>query len=302
MRLAHQKSETSKLESAVDSSSFQMMNISETEFTSLSHLIYEKFGINLTEQKRLLLVGRLQKVIKLKGFRTFQEYYDHLIRDQSGKALEELAIKVSTNHTFFYRESDHFELFENTVLPELVENHKARNNYDIRIWSAGCSSGEEPYTLAMLMLRYFGVEYSKWSAGILATDISTKMLEHAMIGEYSKDRLDLLPKNLRDKFFIKLSDDRYSVCDQLKKEVVFRKLNLMNEKFPFRKQFDLIFCRNVMIYFDERTREELVKRLYENLVTDGYLFIGHSESLRVEKDMFKFICPAVYRKGQKNEQ
>ena len=277
-------------------SSIHLMPISEEEFQALRKLVYDRFGINLTEQKRLLVVGRLQKVLKSRGFATFRDYYNFLVNDKSGKAIEELAARISTNHTFFYRESDHFEYFVNTVLPEAVQRHQRRNDLDLRIWCAGCSSGEEPYTLAMLLLEYFGAEYSRWKAGILATDISLKVLETAIKGVYNDERVKPLPENLKRKYLKHIGDDEWTVVDRIKSEITFRCLNLMNEKFPFRKQFDAIFCRNVMIYFDQPTRDGLVKRFDQCLAPGGILFIGHSESLRSVSCPLKYVMPAVYRK------
>lgn len=270
--------------------------ISDKEYKELTTLVYKNIGINLTEEKRNLLMGRLQKVLREKKFDSFEQYYKYVLNDKTGSALSELANYISTNHTFFYREKDHFEFFVKTALPELVERLKASKSNDIRIWSAGCSSGEEPYNLVMLMMNYFGSSYKQWNAGVLATDISEKALGTAKRGVYSYDRIKNLPMDFQKKYFRKVGDQEYEVIDEVKREVTYRKFNLMNETFPFKKPFDMIFCRNVMIYFDEITRETLVEKFYNFTADQGYFFIGHSETLKRDRHKFKFVFPALYKK------
>ncbi|NLO18844.1 MAG: protein-glutamate O-methyltransferase CheR [Ignavibacteria bacterium] len=272
------------------------IEITDKEFSALSSLVYNKIGIKLTEQKKTLLMGRLQKLLREYKFATFQEYYEYIINEKSGSALSELANYISTNHTFFYREHDHFEFFYQKALPEIERKLKSTNTKDIRIWSAGCSSGEEPYTLIMLMLEYFGNNYYNYQAGILATDISEKALKYANDGIYPEDRVRPLPDKLKKKYFTKAENGNWKIVDKVKKEVTFRKFNLISERYPFKKHFDIIFCRNVMIYFDDITREKLVGNFYNFTVPSGYLFIGHSETLNRTKTNYKFIMPALYQK------
>lgn len=276
----------------------QLMQITETEFNSIRDLVYSRFGIKLGAEKRSLVVGRLQKVLHSRGFNSFQEYYDFVVGDASGQAIAELAARISTNHTFFYRESDHFDFFVKTALPEVVSRHQKRNDRDLRIWCAGCSSGEEPYTLVMLMKEYFGLSYKDWNAGVLATDISPRALASAKAGLYTSDRIEPLPEALRRKYFRSTDQELWQIDDGVKREVTLRSLNLMNRSFPFKRPFDIIFCRNVMIYFDQPTREQLVQRFTDNLVPGGYLFIGHSESLRREVCPLDYVMPALYRKRE----
>lgn len=272
------------------------ITITENEFIALSNLVYDKIGIQLTDQKKTLLVGRLQKLLRAYRFKSFQEYYNYLINEKSGKAISELANYISTNHTFFYREHEHFEFFYKFALPEIEQKLKKSKTKDIRIWSAGCSSGEEPYTLIMLMLEYFGKEYKNYDAGILATDISEKALKYAIEGIYLDEKVNSLPDNYKKKYFTKNSDGTWKIADIIKKEVTFRKFNLISEVYPFKKKFDIIFCRNVMIYFDDITREKLVEKFYNFTAPMGYFFIGHSETLNRTKSQFKFIMPALYQK------
>jgi chemotaxis protein methyltransferase CheR len=272
------------------------VNISDREFHLLSTLVYEKFGINLTQEKRALLVGRLGKLLRSGGFKDFKAYYDYLLADATGSALDSLINRISTNYTFFYRESEHFDFFSSVVLPELDGRMRREKYRDLRLWCAGCSSGQEPYILAMLLLEYFGKEYGGWKAGLLATDISAKALEIATRGIYPEEALDRLPASLKRRYFKKAGQQEYEVKGRVKNEITFRRFNLMNERFPFRKPFHVIFCRNVMIYFDQPTRDGLIRRFYENMVPEGYLFIGHSETLGRKQTLFEYVRPALYRR------
>ncbi len=274
-----------------------MISINDSEFSAIRKLVYNNFGINLTEQKRSLVVGRLQKLLQEKKITRFSDYYKYVLADHTNQALGELVNRISTNHTFFFREKDHFDFFSQVVLPKAVERLKKKGSKDLRIWCAGCSYGDEPYTLVISMMEYFGAEYNLWDAGLLATDISEIALAGAKAGIYTEDRIKLVPPNLKHKYFKKLSDDSFSVSDRLKKEITFRRFNLMNRQIPFNKPFDLISCRNVMIYFDQPTREALIRRFYDLTVPGGFLYIGHSETLRKNDCPYEYVKPAIYRKG-----
>ncbi|MBF0396141.1 MAG: protein-glutamate O-methyltransferase CheR [Desulfobacterales bacterium] len=274
-----------------------MMSINDSEFKSISSLIYKNFGINLTNEKKSLVVGRLQKHIRQLGFDTFQEYFEYVKADTTGKALGELINRISTNHTYFFRENDHFDFFSKVFLPEIKGKLSKENTRDLRIWSAGCSSGEEPYTFVILMMEFFGAEYMTWDAGILATDISAKALYSASLGIYPEERTTLIPPHLKSKYLKKDEHGNWGAIDRVKKEVTFRRFNLKNINFPFKKKFHLISCRNVMIYFDQPTREALVNMFYNHTMPGGYLFVGHSESLLTDSCPYKFIKPAIYRKN-----
>ena len=270
--------------------------LTDQEFRLIRDLVYKRFGINLTEQKRSLIVGRLQKILSNEGFSTFREYYDHVIGDHSGQALLVLVNRISTNYTYFNREKVHFDFFVNQALPAVVAELQRRNSHDLRIWSAGCSSGEEPYMLAMLLLEFFGKEYALWNGGVLATDISEQVLARADGGIYSREHIGKLPQDLVRKYFRPKENDCWQVIDRLRKEVVFRRFNLMSQCFPFRKPFQIVFCRNVMIYFDQQTRNDLVRRFHAFMEPGGYFFIGHSETLGREQTLFKYVMPAVYQR------
>lgn len=275
-----------------------LMAISDTEFTRLRDLIYQRFGINLTEQKRSLLVGRLQKLMRQLNLPTFSDYFDYLGNDKTEAGLSELVDLISTNHTYFNREKDHFDYFSETALPAVINKLKKQNRKDLRIWCAGCSSGEEPYTLLMLMMEHLGADYGSWDAGILATDISDRALTIARRGTYATDRVMQLPEPLRRKYFTPAGQDEMAVIDKIKKEATFRRFNLMNTTFPFKKPFQMIFCRNVMIYFDQPTRDALVDRYHQHTEPGGYLFIGHSETLGRSQTRYRYLKPALYQKGE----
>lgn len=270
-----------------------MVDISDKEYELLTDYILRNYGIKLGKRKKSLVVGRLQNVLLQKRFNSFLEYYNYVISDKTGEAAVTLLNKITTNHTFFMREPAHFYYFKDTVLPYLTETV---NDKDLRIWSAGCSTGEEAYTLAMIMQDYYGHKKPLWDTRILATDISNKVLEAAQKGEYRNKDIELLPLHWRTNYFEKIDNDKSIVINKIKNEVIFRLFNLMNTSFPFKKKFHVIFCRNVMIYFDTKTRIELVSKFYDFMVPGGFLFIGHSESLNREKTRFKYVIPAVYRK------
>ncbi|MCB2308691.1 protein-glutamate O-methyltransferase CheR [Clostridium estertheticum] len=270
-----------------------MINLKESEFKELTGYMKANYGINLTE-KKLLIEGRLSNMIIEKGFTNFSDYLKFVFNDPSGNEISLLINKLTTNHTYFMREVEHFNYFRDTVMHYLESTCK---NKDLRIWSAGCSSGEEPYTLAMIIADYFGNQKPMWNTKILATDISQKVLEVAQMGLYSRDAVDTIPKYWRLKYFSKVDDENYQIGQEIKNEVIYRNFNLMTEVFPFKKKFHVIFCRNVMIYFEPKTKMELIKKFYDMTEIGGYLFLGHSESVNKTETNYKYIMPAVYRKG-----
>ncbi|WP_110482919.1 protein-glutamate O-methyltransferase [Borreliella afzelii] len=272
------------------------INITKDELLRLIKIVYNNFGINLSEKKKMLIESRLSSLLKVKGFKNFTEYIDFLEKSTGNLQLIELVDKISTNHTYFFRESKHFDFLNNKILPKLAEKILKSENSEIRIWSAGCSSGEEPYTIAMILKEYMENNKVNFKVKILATDISISVLHEAYEGIYPEDRTINLPKYLKTKYLNQLKDDKFQVKEILKKMVYFKKLNLMDEKFPFSKKFDLIFCRNVMIYFDEKTRNDLANKFNYYLKNDSYLLIGHSETIRGNKNL-KYIMPATYKKN-----
>ncbi|PXV95483.1 CheR-type MCP methyltransferase [Lachnotalea glycerini] len=270
-----------------------MINMSDEEFKLLSFYIKENSGINLRKEKKALLVGRLNNMLLELGMDNFMDYYKYLQNNTQGEELSKLIDKVTTNHTFFMREAEHFNYFTETVLPYFRKTIKDR---DFRIWCAASSSGEEPYTLAILLDEFFKPTGEIWDKKLLATDLSLKALEDAKRGIYNYEHISSLPKLWVLNYFDKISQTEYQVKNEMRKEVIYRRFNLLESVFPFKKKFHVIFCRNVMIYFDNPTKEALLNKLYDSLDYGGYLFIGHSESINREKTRFKYIKPAVYRK------
>ncbi|MDR1440342.1 MAG: protein-glutamate O-methyltransferase CheR [Clostridiales bacterium] len=268
------------------------ISITEKEFWQIVDLLKNKYGINLS-QKKNLIVGRLQNHLRRSNFESFSEFFDYVISDRTGEAITLLINKLTTNYTFFLREMEHFDYFKQTVLPHIVATEKGK---DMRIWSAGCSSGEEPYSIAMYVADYFGSNKNGWDSKILATDISERVLSLAADGKYLSESLEGLPAMWRANYFTKADGEYEQVVERLRREVIFRKFNLMESLFPFRKKFHIIWCRNVMIYFDAQTKKALIDKFYDQTETGGYLFIGHSESIARSDTKYKYIMPAIYRK------
>lgn len=272
------------------------MELSTREFCLIRNLVQDKFGIHLGEQKKSLVVQRLQKELWSGGFSSFEDYYDYVIRDSSGQALYNLGDLISTNHTYFFREGEHFNLLRKGVLPQLAAALKEKREKELRLWCAGCSSGEEPYTLAMI-LSEFAAEHSPGiDFYILGTDIAAPALQKAARGIYTKDEISRIPPIYRLRYFENLKDGTWRVDEKIRKRVLFRRLNLMRREYPFKRRFQIIFCRNVMIYFDEPTRNQQIERFYRQLEQGGYLFIGHSETLDRSTGFFRFVQPAVYQR------
>lgn len=270
------------------------MIITNKEFDILSKYIKKNYGINLNTTKKSLVVGRLEGTLAEGGFGNFSEYIDHLMKDSTGKAVANFVSKITVNYTFFMREADHFHYFGNEVLSYWCE--QVKDSRDLRIWSAGCSSGEEPYILAMIIADFLGINRGRWNGQILATDISERVLDKARSGVYNTDSIKDVPERWRKIYFNQINSENSEIVDSIKKEVIFRKFNLMCPSLPFKKKFHVIFCRNVMIYFDTKTKMELVKKFYDYTECGGYLFLGHSEFLGRNESNYKYVMPAVYRK------
>ena len=272
--------------------------LKESDYNKFSRYVYDTCGINLHEGKKQLVKARLGKILRQRDFRSFRQYHQHVVNDKSGNELILLLDSISTNLTYFFREPAHFEFLRKRALPEIMKNRKrpSRDNC-LRLWSAGCSSGEEAYSISMTISEALG-NREKWQYKIQATDLSTKVLATATSGIYEKMKIEKIPYDLRKKYFQK-GDNKWKgyfrVKRQVKEKISFRRLNF-SEDFCFREPFDVIFCRNVMIYFDNPTKEVLVGKFFRNLVSGGYFFIGHSESLTGLKHQFKYIQPSIYQK------
>ncbi len=268
-----------------------MKDITTREFNQLARYIQDVYGIYLKPEKKELLIARLHKILEEKGFENYEEYYKYVLSDK--KAQVTLVNQITTNYTYFMREAQHFRYFKEVVLPFWKRNIQ---DGDLRVWCAVCATGEEAYTLAILIHEVFSLEKGKWDTKLLATDISEKALEEAKLGIYQTDRLSELPMEWRRRYFKKLDTFHSRVNKELRDEIIYRYFNLMEKHFPFRRKFHVIFCRNVMIYFDEVTRQRLLKKMYDYLEVGGYLFIGQSETINAASYGFKYIMPAVYQK------
>lgn len=267
--------------------------MTDLEFRRISMFLKDRYGIDMTHKKEIM-DGRLSNMIRIRGFDSYDAYMNALMQDSSGEMEKELVNLLSTNHTYFMREFEHFEYMKKVVLPYLRKEEE--NTQDLRIWCGAASSGEEPYTLAMLLLDFFGLEHDKWDTTVLATDISTEVLQSAVRGVYKKEQIAELPDNWKRRFFKPVEDGEYfAVTDELKKEVLFRQFNLMDD-FPFRKKLHVIFLRNVMIYFDRPTKQSLIKKLYDVLEPGGYLFVGRTETIEKGNVPFELVEPSIFRK------
>jgi chemotaxis protein methyltransferase CheR len=263
--------------------------LSQREFDQISELAYKSCGIDLKNGKQELVQARLGKKIRQGQFASFKQYYDHVVADKSGEELIALLDALTTNFTSFLREAVHFEFLRKTILPGLTG--------EIRVWSAACSTGEEPYTIAFSLLEELGLPATP-RIHILATDISSKALAAAERGAYEADRFKEFPVDWPRKYLLRGADrweGWYRVKPSIRRTIEFRRFNLMEALRP-SKLFQVIFCRNVMIYFDKETQQRLVNRFASCLVPGGYLLIGHSESLTGLQHPYEYVKPAVYRK------
>ncbi|MBQ8568893.1 MAG: protein-glutamate O-methyltransferase CheR [Oscillospiraceae bacterium] len=267
-----------------------MLTLTDSDFLRLVDYMKSNYGINL-EKKRVLIEGRLGSIVRANGFESFKDYLDYAFQDPTGKETITLVNKLTTNHTFFMREPEHFEYMKTTVLPHIEATVKDR---DARIWCAASSTGQEPYTMAMVIDEYFGERKNLWDCKILATDLDTDVLRKAKNGIYTSEMMKDLPVEWRTKYFQRVGDDEYQVIERIRNEIVYKKFNLM-DPIKYKKPFDLISCRNVMIYFEADTKNKLIERFYDCTKEGGFLFIGHAEN--VSKDTrYKYIKPAIYRK------
>lgn len=271
-----------------------MLEIKQEDFIRLQNFVHSNYGIDLSKKKQLIQ-SRLHSTLQAHGFTDFSQYVNYIVKTKNNSDIENLLNKLTTNYTYFMREEEHFEFFRKTILPYLVATKKRKS---LNIWSAGCSSGEEPYTISMVIKDFLGAQASQWDTRVLATDISTDVLAMAKKGEYEAESLKNLPDPWKRRFFrtSPTTPGRVMVSDDLKNNVIFRTFNLM-DPIRFKTSFDVIFCRNVMIYFDQPTKDALVNRFYDATVPGGYLLIGHSESVNRAATRYDYVMPATYRKS-----
>ena len=268
------------------------MHIEDADYLRLQNYVKSNFGVNL-DKKRTLVEGRLSNMIVQEGYNGFHDYLEDVFGDKSGAKINTLMTKLTTNYTYFMREEKHYKFMTDVALPYWTSVLETR---DLRIWSAGCASGEEAYTTVMVLSEYFGANKNGWDTTVLATDISKRVLEMAKNGIYPEEHFEHVPAAWKAKYFNKVGAEEYKVTPQMAKEVVLGQFNLMDDFSRFKKKFHIIFCRNVMIYFDTPTKAILAKKFHDALEVGGYLFIGMSETLSGISGEFEHVSPAIYRR------
>lgn len=273
--------------------------LTDSEFELLRALVFELTGIKMSDVKRQMLKGRLSRRLRALNMTSFQDYYELLQAQPLGPETGEFISAVTTNKTDFYREAHHFTFVTDRVIPE-IEARLRMGSRRLRIWHAGCSTGEEAYTMSMALHEALA-NREPWFVQQLATDIDSRVLEHAVRGEYEIDGLRPVSTELRKHYFLRGRGQKSNLArvrPELAEWLTFRRLNLLVEPWPFAKttRFDVIFCRNVMIYFDKPTQQRLVERFHDLLEAGGYLFIGHSESLLGIDNGLASLGKTIYQK------
>lgn len=274
--------------------------LSAQDFSRFSQLVHEVCGIRLPPHKQSMLEARLRKRLRHLDLDSFQEYSEYVFSPSGReKELVNLIDVVTTNKTDFFRESAHFDFLVDVALPRLIHSYGVGINKKLRVWSAGCSTGEEPYTLAMVLNEY-AEKVPGFQFSILATDISTQVLETGKRGIYNENKVaEAIPGELKRKYLLRSKDPEKSlvrIVPELRSKVSFRHLNFMQEDYGIREPIDIVFCRNVIIYFDRSTQEKLLSRLCHHLFPGRYVFMGHSETVNGMNLPLSQVAPAVYRK------
>ncbi len=269
------------------------LTLKPSEFRQISQLVYDRFGLDLKKGKEALVAARLGQRLRKGGFNSFDDYYRHVLADKTGEALIQLIDSLTTNHTSFLRERAHFEFLSR------ASNEEFRDAATLEIWSAACSSGEEPYSIAMCLSEAMDRRGGKRrNVRILATDISTRVLNTAKRGVYAEERFRDVPPAWQKAYLLRGAGEckgLFKLRPKLISLVTFERLNLI-EPFRHKQLFHVIFCRNVMMYFDKGTQQDIVQRLSQCLQPGGYLFVGHSESLTGVEHELKYVQPATYRR------
>lgn len=267
----------------------------EADFEAVCKLLYKQAGISLNENKRDLVYGRLSRRLRALKIDSFEHYLGHLSSSEGVAERVHFVNALTTNLTAFFREPHHFDYLCKEVLPEAMRRHAGDRR--VRMWSAGCSTGEEPYSIAMVVREQLPPK-STWDVKLLATDLDSEVVATAKRGVYSAERISGLPKPRIGKWFKNVGGGASAgvqASDTLQEMITFKQLNLMQE-WPMRGPFDLIFCRNVVIYFDKPTQRKLFERYADILVEGGYLFLGHSESMHNVSERFELVGRTIYRK------
>lgn len=278
---------------------FSRIELTGKDFKRLASFIHERLGIKVPDFKRSMIESRLRKRLNVLGMKNYTQYCDFLFSGQGmDQELSEFTDVITTNKTDFFREPHHFKFIQEKALPDLIENTNAGVSRKLMAWSCACSRGDEPYTLAMVLSDY-GETLKRFDFSILATDISTRMLETAVRGIYEEQVVEPVPPEFKKKYLLRSKDRTRQIVrikPEIRKRIKFHRLNLMNSDFGLSHKMDILFCRNVIIYFDKPTTENLIARLCDNLAPGGYLFMGHSELLDVNRYPLVPVAPTIYQK------
>jgi len=277
----------------------QKMQLCESDFKFVCEFVYETTGIVLNDSKREMLYRRLTRIVRERKLNSFADYCQ-VLRDQPEQEKDFFINAITTNLTSFFRENHHFEYLTNEEIPSLIKKKTLGSNGKkrLRVWSSASSTGEEPYSIAITLLEAMKNEQVKWDVKILATDIDSDVLAKGKRGIYDINRIEDIPKRLKESYFFQgcgKSSQSVKVNDKLKNIITFKQLNLLHD-WPMKGPFDAIFCRNVIIYFDKKTQQELFSRYYEMLAPGGLLFLGHSENLGNYQQYFSNVGRTIFRK------
>ena len=277
-------------------------SLSDSEFDVISKIIYKETRIIMGAQKKTLVTSRLGKRIKALNIENFKSYIEYLNSEKGKEELGNFINSVTTNKTDFFRENKHFEYMKSTFLPNWEKSYKEGKVKNLRIWSAACSTGEEPYSILITLYEYFGSRFNDYDIKVLASDIDTNVLAHAKEGVYREDVVSPIENSLLRKYFVRskvlndMEERKYKVKDILKSNLYFRPLNFKDDDYDIHSEFDLIFCRNVIIYFDKDFQKQLFHKLHSYMKSDSFIFIGHSETLFNLSDKFKYESSNIYMK------
>jgi len=271
--------------------------LTDKTFKKLGDFIQSNYGIKMPPAKKIMVQGRLQKRLRKLGLSTFERYCEYVLDKDNQHEMVNLINAVSTNKTDFFREADHFKVLVEKVLIEFIANQSYTVQVPFKIWSAGCSTGEEPYTMAMV-LSDFAERNNGFKFQILATDVSTEVLEQGANAVYKMEKVDPVPLEMKRKYMLKSKNKEKPVVrmnNEMRNLVTFKRLNFL-DNFKLPEKMDVIFCRNVIIYFERELQKEIIMKFYDHLHPGGYLFLGHSESLNGLDLPFVQFRPTVYQK------
>ena len=277
---------------------FSKLTLKQADFARLSEFIYQGYGIVLPPSKKTMLEGRLQKSVRAHNFESFQQYLEYVLSPGGREEIVHMVDKISTNKTDFFREPLHFDFLQNNILPEFAQNRSS--TLPLTVWSAASSSGEEVYSICMTLEDGKSC-YPNFDYTVYGTDISLEQLRHGKAAVYSYEKVKPVPLGMKHKYLLKSKDWKkpmVRVVPSLRSKVRFERMNLMNKSYGVEKRYDVIFCRNVLIYFDRKTQEQVLQKLCQTLRTGGYLLLGHSESAMGLKLPLKQVKPTIYQKTE----